>query len=176
MKKFIFAILTIIITISCQNAPKEHLPQPLTVYQNDTHKVSSFDFERLAPYLERENDTLYVYNFWATWCEPCVAELPYFESVEKQFPNEKIKVVLISLDFPKTVESRLMPFLAKNNLQSEVYFLNDPDANAWIEKVDSTWSGAIPATLFKKNKTTLFYEESFDQNKLNEVINNILKP
>ena len=174
MKKFIFTISTIIITISCQNAPKEHLPEPLTVYKNDTHKVSSFDFERLAPYLNRENDTLYVYNFWATWCEPCVAELPYFEAVQEKYKNKPVKVILISLDFPKTVESRLMPFLAKNNIQSEVYFLNDPDANSWIEKVNNDWSGAIPATLFKRNKTALFFEESFFQPKLEEIIDNFI--
>jgi thiol-disulfide isomerase/thioredoxin len=165
----------IFLTISCKNKFKEALPTPIKWHKNETHQVPEFDFEKLSSYLNRNNDTLYVYNFWATWCEPCVAELPCFESINEKYKNKPVKVILISLDFPKKVESNLLPFLSKNNIQAEVYFLNDPDANAWIEKVNQSWSGAIPATLFKKNNTSLFFEESFFEPKLEEIIDNFLK-
>ena len=83
-------------------------------------------------------------------------------------------MVLISLDFPKMVESSLLPFIETKNLQSEVYLLNDPDANRWIPKIDSLWSGAIPATLFVKKDKRLFFEQSFDAVQLEKEIVTLL--
>ncbi len=54
------------------------------------------DFEYL---LEKDNDTTYVINFWATWCLPCVKELPEFEEINQHFKDKKFKMILVSLDF-----------------------------------------------------------------------------
>ena len=76
----------------------------------------------------------------------------------------------MSIDFPKMAETKLLPFIKTHNLKSEVLLLNDPDANNWINKVDSTWSGAIPATLIYKGNKRRFYEKSFSFDELeNEV-------
>uniref|UniRef100_UPI00404B7EFD TlpA family protein disulfide reductase n=1 Tax=Flavobacterium sp. TaxID=239 RepID=UPI00404B7EFD len=169
------AIIVFLFLFGCQKPiEKIDLPKPLKIYKSETKSVSSFDYDRLEPYLERANDTLYVYNFWATWCVPCVEELPYFEAMNRKYKNEKFKMVLISLDFPKMVESSLLPFIENKNLQSEVYLLNDPDANRWIPKIDSLWSGAIPATLFVKKNKRLFFEQSFDAVQLEKEIVTLL--
>ncbi|HSY61235.1 MAG TPA: TlpA disulfide reductase family protein, partial [Cytophaga sp.] len=78
-----------------------------------------------------ENDTLYVVNFWATWCGPCVAELPYFEQAAKTYAGKKIKIILINLDF-SSEEAKVAAFIKKRNLQNEVYQLNAADPNKWI--------------------------------------------
>ncbi len=120
------------------------------------------DFEDLVFIFQQKNDTTYVINFWSTWCAPCVKELPYFEELNQKYANKKVKVILVSLDFPKQLETKLKPFLAKNNLQSEVLVLTDPDANSWVDKVNPTWSGAIPATVVYKGDKNEFYEKSFE--------------
>ncbi|MGK4568960.1 TlpA disulfide reductase family protein [Flavobacterium sp. 3HN19-14] len=120
--------------------------------------------------LKIENDTTYVVNFWATWCQPCVAELPNFEKINATLKNKKIKVILVSLDMKKQVETALLPFIKRKNLQSEVIFLNDPDANSWIGKVDANWSGAIPATVIYNSQKRQFYERSFTFDELNNEI------
>lgn len=120
------------------------------------------DFEDLAYIFQQKNDTTYVINFWSTWCAPCVKELPYFEALNQTYSDKKVKVILVSLDFPKQLETKLKPFLAKNNLQSEVLVLTDPDANSWVDKVNPTWSGAIPATVVYKGDKNEFYEKSFE--------------
>jgi thiol-disulfide isomerase/thioredoxin len=133
------------------------------------------DFSQLQPLLEKRNDTTYVVNFWATWCLPCVKEMPYFQQVHDNFSNRKVKVILVSLDFEKHLHSRLIPFIEKNNLTPEVILLNDPDANSWIEKVSPEWSGALPATLIYNRQFREFYEQSFTYNELEQIINqNIL--
>ncbi len=136
-------------------------PKPLKIYEKDGVKVNSYDFNGLKYFLEQSNDTTYVVNFWATWCLPCIEELPHFEKLNAQNKDKKVKVILVSLDMAKQAESRLIPFIQKRKLASKVLLLHDPDANAWIEKVDKSWSGAIPATVIYKKDKRKFFEQSF---------------
>lgn len=96
--------------------------------------------------LKNGNDTIYIVNFWATWCAPCVAELPYFEQIDSVYRDKKVKVILLSTDFKKDIDTRVTPFVEKKKLHSEVYFLDELYDNEWIPKVDSMWQGNIPAT------------------------------
>ncbi|MBL7906293.1 MAG: redoxin domain-containing protein [Bacteroidales bacterium] len=134
------------------------------------------DFNGLKPLLDKRNDTTYVVNFWATWCSPCVKELPAFERVHADFSNRAVSVKLVSLDFRKQLETRLIPFVQKRNLKPEVILLDDPDSNAWIDKISPEWSGALPATLIYNRNFRAFYERGFTFEELAEIINqNMIK-
>ncbi|MDC7996156.1 TlpA disulfide reductase family protein [Altibacter sp. HG106] len=136
--------------------------------------IPSYDFSEFeAKYLQPEDDMTYVINFWATWCKPCIEEMPAFESLRKNYEAKKVKVVLVSLDLPKLLEKQVIPFVEKKGLQSEVILLDDPDANTWIPKVAEEWSGAIPATLIIKGDRSQFYEQSFTYETLEEAVNSI---
>jgi thiol-disulfide isomerase/thioredoxin len=111
--------------------------------------------------LNKSNDTTYVINFWATWCRPCVQELPYFEQLAKDSMDQPLKLVLVSLDFDDKVET-VKALLAKREIESKAVILADPQADVWIDKVDSTWTGAIPATMVIKNGKRYFYETSYE--------------
>ena len=142
----------------------------LRIYKSANYEVKSFDYEGLEAYMTIKNDTTYVYNFWATWCAPCIEELPSFLKLQETYKDKPLKLILISLDFPKSVEKSLMPFLEKKKMNVEVILLNDPDANSWIEKVDKNWSGAIPATLIVNKNQRKFYEQSFDYETLEKEV------
>ncbi|MEM8888283.1 MAG: TlpA disulfide reductase family protein [Bacteroidota bacterium] len=118
-------------------------------------------FSDIESLFQFENDTTYVINFWATWCAPCVEELPYFERLKKQHQDEKVRVVLVSLDFPRHLESKLLPFLEKHQLASTVLVLLDGSYNDWIDKISPDWSGAIPATIIYKQGERKFFEDAF---------------
>ena len=124
----------------------------LTVYER---------FDDFAPLLDVQNDTLYVFNFWATWCAPCVEEMPYFETLHEKTAGKKVKVCLVSLDFKKDLDRKLRPFLAEKKLQATVLMLADGRYNDWIDRVSPEWSGAIPATLLLKEGKRAFYGEQF---------------
>lgn len=138
--------------------------------------VKVIDFAGLQPLLEVRNDTTYIINFWATWCIPCVKEIPYFQQIHDQYQHQAVKVVLVSLDFTKHIDTRLKPFILKHRLTPEVILLNEPDGNTWIDKVNPEWSGALPATLIFNRNFSGFYEKSFTYEELDQIINlNIIK-
>lgn len=148
-------------------------PSPIKVYIKDGVSVKAYDYDKLEYFLNQQNDTTYVVNFWATWCVPCVKELPHFEKLNQQYKGKKVKVLLVSLDMAKMVESKLLPFIKKKNLKSEIVLLKDPDSNNWIPKIDKSWSGAIPATLIYNRKKRKFYEKSFEYADLEEAVNEV---
>ncbi|MEM6685545.1 MAG: TlpA disulfide reductase family protein [Bacteroidota bacterium] len=182
MKKITF-ILFLLILISCKSETKPAAPvaentataenvnatsTEETTVQTDIPVVN---FEQFEKYLNIEDDNIHVVNFWATWCAPCVKELPYFEAVNQEYKDKNVKVLLVSLDFNL---KKLNSFLAKNDLKSEQVLLDDPDQNAWIPKVSSTWSGAIPATVIYTKEKRAFYEQSFTKGELQNAIQQFL--
>lgn len=122
--------------------------------------------------LSRDDGYTYVVNFWATWCSPCVKELPYFYNIDTRFEGEKVRTILVSLDFKRQINSRLIPFLQKHNIDNEVVVLLDGDANTWIDAIDKNWSGAIPYTLVYRGKKKIGVEKSFHSE---EEIDNFIK-
>ncbi len=122
----------------------------------------------------KENDTLYIINFWATWCKPCVEELPCFENVTATHKNEKVKVLLVSNDMKKELNGRLTKFVSDKNLQSQVLFMNETNPNDWLETVNKDWSGAIPATWFVRGNKEFFHEGELTCEELEKMIREFL--
>jgi thiol-disulfide isomerase/thioredoxin len=157
---------------TAEEVQKTAEPTPLKVYSKDGVTVKAYDFDKLEYFLTQQNDTTYVVNFWATWCVPCVEELPHFEELNEKYKKDKVKVILVSLDMFKMVESKLLPFIKEKQLKSDVVYLRDPDQNTWLPKVDSTWSGALPATLIYNKDKRKFYEQSFTYDELEKEVSN----
>lgn len=124
-------------------------------------QIPVMNFSEFEPNLHKSNDTTYVINFWATWCKPCVDELPAFEELNRKYSDKPVKVLLVSMDFVRNLESRVIPFIAANNLKSEIILLNDPKSHQWIDKVSPEWSGSIPATVIYNRSKRSFYERTF---------------
>lgn len=110
-------------------------------------KVSLITVNQLEQRLKTGKDTIYVINFWATWCAPCIKELPDFDQFASTMKQRPVKVLLLSLDFKSKLESAVQPFVTKLNLRSEVFLINEKSQQHYIDRIDKNWSGAIPATL-----------------------------
>lgn len=133
-------------------------------------------FPELESLLDKKSDTVRVFNFWATWCVPCVEELPGFLKLEKELSGKTIRFYYISLDFKRNLVDRLIPFIKNNGMQnSTVYLLDEPDYNSWIDKVDPSWQGSIPATVIIKNDFYIFKETTLTYEQLNDHIKHLIK-
>jgi len=140
----------------------------------ENREIKMMSFDEFEPMLYQENDSIYIVNFWATWCAPCVREIPAFESLNEKYKDQKVKVLLVSLDFPNQLESRVIPFVERMNMKSEVLLLNDPNSNRWIPLVSEEWTGAIPATVIYSKDFRGFYEQEFHFEELEEIIKPLL--
>lgn len=122
---------------------------------NAQNATSVYKIDDLTNRIYNNSDTIYVVNFWATWCKPCIAELPEFEKLHLDFENKKVKVLLISMDFKEELNKKLKLFLDKNKYTCEVVLLDEINGNDFINKISESWSGAIPATLITKNNKSI---------------------
>lgn len=143
---------------------------PLATIKAGDLEIPVVDFEGLKPLLGQKDDTVRVVNFWATWCAPCIAELPFFEEAARRYSQDGVVVILVSLDFKSMWDQRLPSFIRKKGIESPVVILDDPDQNSWIPEVDPDWSGAIPATLIYRGTQSQFYETAFDRESLKTAI------
>jgi len=121
-------------------------------------------------------DTVYVINFWATWCMPCVQELPEFNAIYDRYSGMPVKVLLVSLDFKQDYPYKLATFLERKKLKPDVAWLSDTDPNVFIPKIDNSWEGSIPATIvvapgkgYKK-----FIEGSITERQISKIVNEIM--
>ncbi|MBK5277582.1 MAG: TlpA family protein disulfide reductase [Bacteroidia bacterium] len=108
--------------------------------------------EKLKAEIVGPSDQILVYNFWATWCAPCVKELPLFEKLNED--NKEVKVTLVSMDIDLDPNpAKVYKFVDRKKIQSRVIILDAVDPNSWINQIDKNWSGALPATLIINTKT-----------------------
>lgn len=109
--------------------------------------VDVLSLDVLLKRVEQKNDTTYVINFWATWCGPCIKELPYFDLLADKYSDKPIKVLLVSLDMTTGTQKRVASFAKNKNIQSELILLNESSPHLFIDRIALQWSGSIPATM-----------------------------
>ena len=152
MRKTIVILTLVLAVTSCAQAQQPEI-------------IKLADLQRI---FNSNNDTTYVLNFWATWCVPCVKEFPSFQKLAKVHKDEKVKVVMVSLDFKKDFDKTLVLFIKKHPIDGSVYLLDEPDYNSWINKVNPDWEGEIPVTFIFNNqrKIRAFFPHDFTSESL----------
>lgn len=161
MNSYLLGVFFVLLCVAATHAQSVESQLETTPIQQEL--VVFETFEAFAKtYLENvPTDRTRVINLWATWCSPCLKELPYFEELNAQTSDRDVEIVLVSIDLKRVLDSKLKPFLAEKNFKSTVVALTDGNANAWIDKIDPSWSGAIPITLFVRGDQRAFYEKEY---------------
>lgn len=131
-----------------------------------SQQVKLITIDQLQERIKVGKDSTYVVNFWATWCAPCIKELPHFEKLSADHKTEKLAVLLISVDFKSKLTSTVVPFVKRKNLKNQVFLLNESNPQEYIDRVDPSWSGSIPATLFIKGDNRKFLESELTYEQL----------
>jgi len=160
-------LITIIISLSLTC-------HAIRAQENELKEIRVMNFDQFEPYLHHNNDTIYLVNFWATWCAPCRKEMPAIKAVAEKYVDKPFKVLLVSLDMPGQAESSLIPYLNANDIRLDVILLDDPDQNRWIDLVDKNWSGEIPFTVIYGKDFREYHSQIFTFETLDSIINNKL--
>lgn len=123
-------------------------------------QVKKIKITDLEAHIQNSDHPL-VISFWATWCAPCVEEIPWLQEGVAKFADQKVELVLVSLDFPKDYPKSIDAFIKKKNFRATFYWLDETNADYFCPKIHPRWEGGIPATLFVNNKTG--YRRFFDR-------------
>jgi thiol-disulfide isomerase/thioredoxin len=143
-----------------------------SLFAQNIKEVKITDLEKIIA----ESKTPLLVNFWATWCIPCIEEIPYFQEEVKKHRSDSLTLLLVSLDFKKQYPDGLSSFVRKRKFTAPVLWLNETNADYFCPKVDEKWSGSIPASLFINNKTGYrkFFEQQLSKEELKKEIMAIL--
>ncbi len=150
--RLLFAAIFAAVFFSPQASPAAN-PDDKPTTQTQTFQFPARDTTRIvdndevARMVETHGSELLVVNLWATWCGPCLEELPYFERLARETKEGAVQFVGVSVDLKNQVESQVIPFLKKREMPypSVVFF---GDSEEMINFFSTEWKGDIPATFF----------------------------
>ncbi|MCU7549062.1 redoxin domain-containing protein [Chitinophagaceae bacterium LB-8] len=138
-------------------------------------EIPKWKIEQLETYIKNANKPIIV-NFWATFCKPCIEELPYFQKLANQYKSSGIELLLVSLDLPEAYH-KIRPFASKRSITAPIVYLDETNADKFCPRIDESWSGSIPASLFFNPATgyRAFFENELSKEKVEAQIEATIK-
>lgn len=130
--------------------------------------------QELKRVMEEPGEEVRVINFWATWCAPCIKELPLFEKLTRE--RKDVAVTLVSMDLELDPNpDKVHRFVARKKLASTVLILDESNPNAYIDEIEKQWSGALPATIVINSRTgkRKFVERELHEGDLEKLIDEV---
>jgi thiol-disulfide isomerase/thioredoxin len=141
-------------------------------FSQEIKRIRITDLERTI----KESKGPMIINFWATYCVPCMEEMPWFHELAAKYKSAGVSLLLVSLDLQEAYPKQIMSIAKKLNLTAPICWLDETNADYFCPKVDSNWSGGIPSSLFINNENGYrkFYEEQVPKEKLEKEIQAML--
>lgn len=152
MKFIQYFIIVILLTVSVNSFSQELLPA---------------NKEALDNIISENKDKVILFNYWATWCKPCVEEFPDLMKIYKNYKDKDFKLVFVSLDFGEDFKDEITDFLKKNGVDFDTYYNNFNKDEELLNYVSKDWEGAIPGTFIYdkegKLKKSLIGKHDYDE-------------
>ena len=191
MKKLFFSTLILAAIFSCKkNETAEHLAQENSTVEKIDSTTTKQTTETLVADMKvvntteitnliapKKNDTVYVTNFFATWCGPCMKEIPHFVEKMQQLKGKPVKFTFVSVDAKDDWNTAVSDFADEYELKKNIVLF---DASAispdFFTKITKTWDGgSIPFTVIKKGDKEVETVGMMSKEDLDAKLNSFLK-
>lgn len=139
--------------------------------------LKSLSISETADFLQKKNDTLYVTNFFATWCGPCVKEIPHFKKKIEELKDQPVKITFVSLDQKEIWNTEVPRFTMQHGIQNHTFLLDGQLLDeSFFKNNFKEWTGnAIPFTFMRRGDKTDETLGMISEEQLNEKISTLLK-
>jgi thiol-disulfide isomerase/thioredoxin len=128
------------------------------VWAKEEVKLELIDEDNLKELLANKTDKVRVINLWATWCGPCVNELPEFVDINRMYRQREFEFITISADKVEK-KANALAMLKKLQASNTNYLFNSEDKYKLIELIDPEWQGALPYTLLIEPGGKILYRK-----------------
>jgi peroxiredoxin len=125
---------------------REDARKALEKWDREPVKLEAIDEEGVARLVQNDTKKLLVVNVWATWCGPCVAELPEFVTMNRMYRGRPFRLVTLSMDAPEKKEEALK-VLRDKHVSCTNYLAEFKDRDKFADRLDKKWEGPLPYTL-----------------------------
>ncbi len=148
----------------------------LVGFKANSQDIAKWKMTELETFMSEKTGEILVINFWATFCKPCIAEIPSFIKISDKYKNDKVKLLLVSLDLPSYYPKKIASFVKKRQYKANIVWLDETDADYFCPKADTSWSGSIPATLMINTKTGYrkFFEGEMSASQYEEALKKVI--
>lgn len=149
--KHVILLFAVVVLLSCnqhQNKVQEENEHPFVMTVSEFYEW----------YDSNENKPAFL-NFWATWCKPCIAEMPLLMKAAEE--NPELPFFFFSLD-NVDIEDEVKSVIEKRNWKGQFHLVDVTDFNEFIDKVSVEWGGGIPFSIIIGNRNTMVHEGEFE--------------
>lgn len=112
----------------------------------DVGPVTPIDAPGLATEIEARAGKVLLVNFWATWCRPCLEEIPALMALEDEFGEQGFELVAVSLDEPASADGVVVPFLARWFPDFTTWLSSERSMDDMVSVIDPAWNEVLPTS------------------------------
>ena len=121
--------------------------------------LNTIDLAGVKALAKNDSKNLRLINVWATWCGPCVAELPDLNDLERMYRRRGFELVTLSLDEPAK-KDRVLEFLTQKHITTTNYLVTSNDHDALADALDQEWPGPLPHTVLIAPGSKVIYRHT----------------
>lgn len=137
-------------------------------------EIRKMNIDELESYIQSRSQPA-VINFWATWCAPCIEEMPWFNKIVGQ--HKDVELIFVSVDNEKAFPEKIRAVINQKKIKATILWLSETNADIFCPRIDKSWGGSIPATLLMNHKSSYrkFIEEQLSPPELRKELRYLLK-
>lgn len=168
-------LLSLLAFLACHGRPAPPSSEPDRIAQETPPSAEVVSVPRLAEMIQQSRDRVVVVNFWATWCAPCIEEMPELAAFYREY-KDRLTFLSVSVDDPTVLtDGRLASFISKLDLPFHIYLLDNRDPEAVGASFGLEFN-TVPVTLVYDRSGALskVWEEDVTSADLQEVVKPLL--